>query len=32
MEAVEKRYAKKGKEATKWRETMLKGKVTVGSD
>jgi len=32
MEAVEKRYAKKGKEATKWRETMLKGKVMVGSD
>jgi hypothetical protein len=32
MEAVEKRYAKKGKEATKWRETVLKGKVMVGSD
>jgi CCR4-NOT transcription complex subunit 4 len=32
MEAAEKRYAKKGKEATKWRETMLKGKVIVGPD
>ena len=32
MEVMEKRYAKKGKEATKWRETMLKGKIMVGSD
>lgn len=32
MEAMEKKWAKKGKEATKWREMILKGKVAVGSD
>jgi CCR4-NOT transcription complex subunit 4 len=32
MEAVEKKWVKKGKEAAKWRETILKGKVMVGSD
>jgi hypothetical protein len=32
MEAVEKKWGKKGKEAAKWRETMLKGKVMVGPD
>ena len=32
MEGVEKRWMKKGKEAAKWRESMLKGKAMVGLD
>ena len=32
MEAVEKKWVKKGKEAAKWRETILKGKIAVGSE
>ena len=32
MEGVEKKWAKKGKEAAKWRDSILKGKPMVGSD
>jgi hypothetical protein len=32
MEAAERKWGKKGKEAAKWREAMLKGKVMVGAD
>lgn len=32
MEAVEKKWVKKGKESAKWRETMLRGKTMVGLD
>ena len=32
MDTVEKKWAKKGKEAAKWRESILKGKAMVGPD
>lgn len=32
MEAMEKKWGKKGKEVAKWRDSMLKGKVMVGPD
>jgi leucyl aminopeptidase (aminopeptidase T) len=32
MEAAERKWGKNRKEAAKWREAMLKGKVTVGAD
>ena len=32
MDTVEKKWVKKGKEAAKWRESILKGKAMVGPD